>query len=342
MSDNPFKYQDENNIFWEAVKNFEGETTPVFGLENKSPYDPALRANMNNPNYGYRFSTPDPVTGYTYPVAIQEGYWDKWNKYRGQQVLPRGYPSKDFVQPTQEYTDRLIDPRNNPATPYYGGNYPAQPLYVNAMADNRRLETRPKLTRPAVRYTATTPEEKEAFLRSQAERGFTLVGKPYGRPTATGVNGYITANGTYVSPVSDTRLAPTGMLSTERVPYNDSYRAGNYTDGKPYMSAGRAIKYMPEFLAQPAVAKELMNLAGRAGQGLGMAGIISDAYNRATSDYENPVTGEVFRKNEVTNLDGLNYSNADVQTIAMFHPDNAENHPEITDAMREKFFSKKK
>ncbi len=63
-------------------------------------------------------------------------------------------------------------------------------------------------------------------------------------------------------------------------------------------------------------------------------------YNRAKSDYENPVTGEVYRRGEVTNLDGLNYANADLETIAMFHPDNAENNPEITDEMRAAFFQR--
>jgi len=362
MPDNPFTYQDENSIFWEAVKNLESEVTPVYGLENKTPYNDALRRNMNNPNYGFRYSTPDPVTGYTYPIAIQEGYWDKWQKYRGQQVLPMGYPAKDQVLPSQEWTDRLIDPRTNPATPYYRGNLPAEPLYVNGMADYRTTVSNPKITRTAVRYIPTTPEEKAAYLRSQAERGFTLVGQPYTPQSATGIDGYISTNGTLVNrpsatgidgyistdgkyftrSLNDTRLAPTTMLSKERVPFNDAYRAGQSTTGTPYMSAGRAIKYMPQFLAQPEVARELMRLAGRAGQGLGVAGILTDAYNRATSDYENPVTGETYSKKDVTNLDGLNYANADLQTIAMFHPDNADQHPEITDAMRDKFFKKKK
>jgi len=62
--------------------------------------------------------------------------------------------------------------------------------------------------------------------------------------------------------------------------------------------------------------------------------------NRTRSDYENPLTGEVYRRNEVTNLDGINYANSDLETIAMFHPDNAENYPEITDEMRANFFRK--
>ena len=317
--------------FYDSIKKFFSSEppTPVYGLENKSPPDP--RAYTYLGNHGYREG------------RLPENYWQTLNHIRGQQVMPSGYTGVIASGPdahlqgagpidSQYRTNRLIypDDTNLPNSPYaprndYQRGWDSRTLFVNGVQYPPRapVEKSPRLTEQKRVIRMNTPAEKAAYLASQNERGFKLVGDSY-------------------KPVTDTRLAPRTMLSTERVPYNDSYRAGNYTDGKPYMSVGRAIKYMPEFLAQPAVAKELMNLAGRAGQGLGMAGIISDAYNRATSDYENPVTGEVFRKNEVTNLDGLNYSNADVQTIAMFHPDNAENHPEITDAMREKFFSKKK
>jgi hypothetical protein len=320
-----FSLQDENSIFWDAVRDFEQDYTPVFGLENKTPYDEALRRNMNNPNYGYIFHT-DPQSGYTYPKAITQGYWDEWKRYRGSQVLPEGYPAKDYPN-SQEYTRRLISPTDNPATPYYTGNRasPPSPFYVNAMADKRVTVRNPVIASPRVRYTPTTPAEKAAYLASQAERGFTMVGEPY-------------------TPVTDTRLAPRTMLSTERVPYYGDYRAGSIppASGKPFMTAGQAARYIPHYLARPDVARDLMAKAGTAGNALGAAGIIANAYNRATADYENPVTGETFSKDEVKKLDGLNYANADLETIAMFHPDNAENHPEITDAMRDKFFKKKK
>lgn len=89
-------------------------------------------------------------------------------------------------------------------------------------------------------------------------------------------------------------------------------------------------------LSQP----EVSGLANKAGTFMNYAGIIPLATNelrRATSDYENPVTQEVYKKDEVQEVDGLKYSNADVATRAKYHPDNAENHPEITDDMRKKF-----
>lgn len=327
MSNNTFdgfSFQDDNSVFWDAVRQYEQDPNPVFGLENKTPYDDALRRNMSNPNYGYIYSSPDHQTGYVYPKAIKQGYWDEVNKYRGSYVLPEGYSNEDFPD-AQEYTRRLVSPTENPATPYFVGNraYPPRPLYVNGMADNRVTAKNPVIASPRVRYTPTTEAEKAAFLRSQAERGFTMVGEPY-------------------TPVTDTRLAPRTMLSTERVPYFGDYRAGAQpTGGQPYVTVGRAMKYMPEFLAQPATASHLMNLAGKAGAGLGIASIIADANNRRTASYENPVTGEVYNKDEVTDIGGLNYANADIQTIARFHPDNADLHPEITEEMRRQFFSRR-
>lgn len=341
---------------------------PVFGLENKSPYHPQAATYIANHGFPDR--------------RLPDDYWQKLNYYRGQQVMPSGYTGniatgpdahlQDFGPIDSQYrTNRLIYPDEiAPRQGELGGllyndyqKRDARPLFVNGVQYLPRapIEKNPRLTEKRRVIRMNTPAEKAAYLASQNERGFTLVGEPYtpqpatgidgyistngtlvNRPSATGINGYISTDGTYVSPVSETRLAPRTMLSTERVPFNDAYRAGQSTTGTPYMSAGRAIKYMPQFLAQPEVAREMMRLAGRAGQGLGGAGILTDAYNRATSDYENPVTGETYSKNEVTNLDGLNYANADLQTIAMFHPDNADQHPEITDAMRDKFFKKKK
>lgn len=78
-----------------------------------------------------------------------------------------------------------------------------------------------------------------------------------------------------------------------------------------------------------------------AGFGFDYAPLVINEMIRAKSDYENPVTGEVYKKNQVTDIGGMNYATADLATIAMFHPDNAENHPEITDEMRKAFFQRK-
>lgn len=100
--------------------------------------------------------------------------------------------------------------------------------------------------------------------------------------------------------------------------------------------AKNAIYELGTFLEQPEVA----NVANKANTFMNYAGIVPIASKellRAKSDYENPVTQEVYKKGETTYLDGLTYANADLETIARFHPDNAEDHPEITDEMRKKF-----
>lgn len=78
------------------------------------------------------------------------------------------------------------------------------------------------------------------------------------------------------------------------------------------------------------------------GNAIGAVPTVTDELMRQKSDYQNPVTGEVYMKGETTDIGGLNYATADLATIAKFHPDNAENHPEITDEMRAKFFQKNK
>lgn len=319
--------------FYDSIKKFFSPEppTPVFGLENKSPPHPKAQIYLSNHGYWDR--------------RLPDNYWQTLNHIRGQKVMPSGYTGVVASGPdahlqgagpidSQYRTNRLIypDDTNLPNSPYrerndYQRGWDSRELFVNGVQYPPRapIEVRPKLTEQKRVIRMNTPAEKAAYLASQNERGFRMVGEPY-------------------TPVTDTRVAPRTMLSTERVPYYGDYRAGSIPtpSGKPFMTAGQAVKYIPHYLARPDVAKDLMSKAGTAGNALGVAGILADAYNRATSDYENPVTGEVFRKDEVTNLDGLNYSNADVQTIAMFHPDNADIHPEITDAMREKFFRKKK
>lgn len=72
----------------------------------------------------------------------------------------------------------------------------------------------------------------------------------------------------------------------------------------------------------------------------GIAPLVASELERKRSDYQNPVTQEYFTKDKVTELDGITYESATPQQVAMFHPDNAEDHPEITDEMRKKFYPK--
>lgn len=67
--------------------------------------------------------------------------------------------------------------------------------------------------------------------------------------------------------------------------------------------------------------------------------IVTSQVRRARSDYENPLTGDTYYSDEVTDIGGSKYPDTDLAARARFHPDNAENHPEITDEMRKKFYA---
>jgi hypothetical protein len=72
----------------------------------------------------------------------------------------------------------------------------------------------------------------------------------------------------------------------------------------------------------------------------GVIPLVTSELERKRSDYQNPITQEYFTKDKVVELDGLTYDSATPKQIAMYHPDNAEDHPEITDEMRKKFYPK--
>ena len=99
-------------------------------------------------------------------------------------------------------------------------------------------------------------------------------------------------------------------------------------------------------MGKPKVPVALQN-AGNALQGAGtfmnyagLIPIVTSELEKRRSDYQNPVTQEYFTKDKVMELDGITYDSATPQQIAMFHPDNADEHPEITDEMRKKFYPK--
>ncbi len=66
----------------------------------------------------------------------------------------------------------------------------------------------------------------------------------------------------------------------------------------------------------------------------GVIPIVTSELRRAKADYENPVTQEVYKKEDVVDLDGRKYTKESVSDMARMHPMNAKNHPEITDDMR--------
>lgn len=96
-------------------------------------------------------------------------------------------------------------------------------------------------------------------------------------------------------------------------------------------------------IAANASAPYIKGAVNNAGTFMNYAGVIplaTSELERKRSDYQNPVTQEYFTKDKVVELDGLTYESATPQQIAMFHPDNADEHPEITDEMRKKFYPK--
>lgn len=245
---------------------------PRFALENQTPFSYSISA-ARNPNWGFTYNS---VTDPSYPTGLRDDYWDIKTKLYGTYVHPQGYkPPRTDIGLTERYfmpeitrVPELIYPDTGiyASTPY---QVPA-PLYVNAMADKNRgipNNVAPRLKEKKRVIRMNTPAEKAAYLASQAERGFTLVGDPY-------------------TPVTDTRLAPTTMLSTERIPFYGDYRAGQAAAaGRPFMTAGQAMRYVPHYLNDPRTLEALSLNAGRAVQGLAIGVTPIDALNRREANF---------------------------------------------------------
>lgn len=77
---------------------------------------------------------------------------------------------------------------------------------------------------------------------------------------------------------------------------------------------------------------------GRASNAVAPISIIADELKRQNADYQNPVTGEVFNRDEVIDLGGGVYTADSVNDMLRMHPMNAKNHPEITDSMRYAYY----
>lgn len=104
----------------------------------------------------------------------------------------------------------------------------------------------------------------------------------------------------------------------------------------------------PEANIIPRTLARLRGLFSKGASGTQMLGgaftavpMVVDESVRARSQFENPQTREYYTRDQVTDVGGLNYATADLATIAKYHPDNAENHPEVTDEMRAKFFQRR-
>jgi len=254
-------------------------TYPVFGLENKSPPHPNAQIYLGNHGYWDR--------------RLPDNYWQTLNHIRGQKVMPSGYTGAIATGPdahlqdagpidSQYRTNRLIYPDdiNLPRSPFgisndyqkgnfFGGGQPRE-LFVNGVQypPRAQIEKEPKLVEKKRVIRMNTPAEKAAYLASQNERGFQLVGEPF-------------------TPVTDTRLAPTTMLSTERVPFYDDYRAGQgmRSAGRAFMTPAQAIRYVPEYLKDPRTIEALGLNAGRAVQGLAIGLTPIDALNRRERNF---------------------------------------------------------
>jgi hypothetical protein len=263
--------------FFDSIKKFftPEPIQPVFGLENKSPPHPQAAIYIGN--HGYREG------------RLPENYWQTLNHIRGQQVMPNGWTGniasgpdahlQDFGPLDSQYrTNRLIYPddtnlpkpswavRNDYQTNKFGGM--PRPLFVNGVQFPPRapIEKEPKLVEKRRVIRMNTPEEKAAYLARQNERGFTLIGEPY-------------------APVTDTRLAPTAMLSTERVPFWGNYRAGQATAGQPFMTRAQAFRYVPQYLNDPRTLENLAVTGSRALRGVGGALVAVDAVNRRDTNF---------------------------------------------------------
>jgi hypothetical protein len=245
--------------FYDSIKKFFSSEppTPVFGLENKSPPHPKAQIYLSN--HGY------------WDKRLPENYWQTLNHIRGQKVMPSGYTGLVASGPdahlqgagpidSQYRTNRLIYPdqipptqgelggmlRNDYVSTRFGG-LPRE-LFVNGVQYPPRapIEKSPRLTEKKRVIRMNTPAEKAAYLASQNERGFQLVGEPY--------NKYIE---------SRTQLG-------SAIPYADGYRAGEGMRGTTYGYDYR--QFAPEYINNPQFRASVNNYIG---DGLGRAGKIA-------------------------------------------------------------------
>jgi hypothetical protein len=122
--------------------------------------------------------------------------------------------------------------------------------------------------------------------------------------------------------------APTGNVKFDYT--KPFFQTAPLTHAKNLNHIANTLVEQPEVTSAIKGAGTFMNYAG-------IVPLVTSEVRRQKADFENPVTGEVYKKDEVTTVDGRTYSNSDLETIARYHPDNADLHPEITDAMRRKF-----
>lgn len=85
-----------------------------------------------------------------------------------------------------------------------------------------------------------------------------------------------------------------------------------------------------------AVARSLPNKAISAGLGTVMGGnLMADAHRYARGGVDEK--GNTYYPGEIQNVEGVNRIRSAVEELAYYHPDNADLHPEVTDADRKKY-----
>jgi hypothetical protein len=261
--------------FIQSIKDYlgMGEPTqpkgPVYGLENQTPYSYGMSLRGRS---GWGLISRD-VPPYDIYRAVPN-YWEKLAEHRGIQVIPNRqleyYRGLNFPLPTIPESEKLIFPTTGDYAD--GGRHsPPSELFINGMGRQGRgvpNNIAPRIAVPKRVIRMNTPEEKAAYLASQAERGFQMVGEPY-------------------TPVTDTRLAPTSMVSTERVPFYNDYRAGQgmRNAGRAFMTPAQALRYVPQYLNDPRTIEALGLNAGRAAQGLAIGLTPIDALNRRERNF---------------------------------------------------------
>lgn len=251
--------------FFEKLKQYFGSSPeptpkgPYYGLENKTPYDPALRYFGENPHSGFLYRTgPE---GEVYPYGVRNNYWEDLKRYEGIYNPPKGEIGlgNGF---SQTRVPELIYPTI--------GDYTSSPsqmpssLYTNGMAYEGRgvpNNIAPKLVEQKRVIRFNTPEEKASFLASQNERGFQLVGEPY--------NKYIE---------SRTQLG-------SAIPYASDYRSGT-TSGpsRVYTPADFPNEYMNNSRFRSYVNNYAVDGLSKAGKIAGSALLVGHALKEGPVD----------------------------------------------------------
>ena len=251
------------------------------------------------------------------------------NVFGGQAYINKGYPDVQYyAQINNKYYDNLLKFYGSKALP---SNYVMEitPYFMDRISSGNNPLYQPNALSPAGgSYYTLTPDNVQSFgnrvnpLNRRGIKVTQFTGSEMSQPmAAAGEN---------------LPLAQWSRNPSAKVIYDTTKP---FTKTPLVQHARNAIFEAGTFLEQPEVSR-LANKANTFGNYAGIIPIVASELERKRSDYQNPVTQEYFTKDKVTELDGITYDSAAIQQIAMFHPDNADEHPEITDEMRKKFYPK--